>query len=179
VLLKRAIPEEHPHFRYIAKTEDCIERIAQITKHLYQLYRPNSPTPLPIDLRICIQTAKEIMSKRTIKQGIKIEVPALPEPIITPHSQGELIQVLCNLIHNAIDASPSGSTIQVSLTTGPGTVSIFVADQGTGISPKDAPHIFEPFFTTKQIQEDGGMGLGLGISHSLVESRGGNLDFPP
>jgi len=177
VLLKRAIPKEHPHFHYMAKTEDCIERIAQITKHLYQLYRPNSPTPLPIDLRICIQTAKEIMRKRTIKQEIEIEVPALPEPIITHLSQGELIQVLCNLIHNAMDASPSGSSIEVSLTTEPGTVSIFVADQGTGISPKDAPHIFEPFFTTKQNQEDGGMGLGLAISHSLVESMGGILDF--
>ena len=177
VLLKRAIPEEHPHFRYMAKVEDCIDRIAQITKNLYRLYRPSSPTPTPLDLRICLQTAIEIMEERALTHGMHMRLSPMAEPVITHASQGELIQVLCNLIHNAIDASPLDSTIEVSLATGQGTLSIFVADQGKGIPPEDAPHIFEPFYTTKQTQAEGGMGLGLSISHSLVESMGGTLDF--
>jgi PAS domain S-box-containing protein len=177
VLLKRALPPEHPHFRYMAKVEDCIDRIAQITKRLYQLYRPNSPTPTPIDLRMCIQTAIEIMQKRTIKQGIEVKVPPIPRAILTPVSQGELIQVLCNLIHNAIDASSPNGTIEVNLATDQETVSLFVTDQGLGIPPEAAPHIFEPFYTTKEYQTEGGLGLGLSISHSLVDSMGGTLDF--
>jgi len=177
VLLKRAIPSDHPHFRYMAKAEDCIERIATITKHLYQLYRPSSPTPIPIDIRHCIQTASEIMEERAEGRQVQIHLPPLTRPIITHGSQGELIQVLCNLIHNAIDASRPGSTIEVSVSTGSETLSIFVADQGAGIPSEAIPHIFEPFFSTKQGEEEGGMGLGLSISHSLVESMGGILDF--
>ena len=177
VLLKRAIPEEHPHFRYMAKAEDCIDRIAQITKHLYQLYRPSSPTPTPIDLRMCILTATEIMEERALKYGIEIRMSPISEQITTLSPRGELIQVLCNLIHNAIDASPRHSTIEVGIVKDPETLSIFVADEGEGIPPDAAPHIFEPFYTTKQNRAEGGMGLGLSISHSLVESMGGVLDF--
>ncbi len=177
VLLKRAILPAHPHFRYMAKVEDCISRIAQITKHLYQLYQPNGPTPTPVDIRMCIQIATEIMEERALKYGMRIKILSISEPIISKVSQGELIQVLCNLIHNAIDASNPLETIDVGLTIEPQTLSIFVEDQGQGISPETAPHIFEPFFTTKQSGAEGGMGLGLSISHSLVESMGGILDF--
>ena len=177
VLLKRAIPSDHPHFRYMAKAEDCIERIATITKHLYQLYRPSSPTPIPIDIGHCIQTASEIMEERAERHQVSIHVLPHARPIITHGSQGELIQVLCNLIHNAIDASRPGSTIKVSVANGSETLSICVADQGEGIPSETLPHIFEPFFTTKQGEEEGGMGLGLSINHSLVESMGGILDF--
>ena len=177
VLLKRAIPTEHPHFRYMAKVEDCIDRIAQITKHLYQLYRPSSPLPTPIDLRVPLHTAMGIMGERAQKHRIQIRISPIHGPITTSVPQGELTQVLCNLIQNAIEASPPESTIEIRLTTGPETVSIFVADQGEGITPETASHIFEPFYTTKQNQAEGGMGLGLSISHSLVESMGGILDF--
>ena len=177
VLLKRAIPTDHPHFRYMAKVEDCIDRIATITKHLYQLYRPSSPTPTPIDICLCIQTAVEIMEERAARHHVHLCVYTPPQPVITQTSQGELIQVLCNLIHNAIDASGSESTITIRLNIELESVCIFVEDQGHGISQETRPHIFEPFFTTKQGQDEGGMGLGLSISHSLVESMGGRLDF--
>ena len=176
-LLKRAISPEHPHFRYMAKVEDCVDRIAKITKHLYQLYRPSSPIPTPIDIFSCIQTATEIMNERTEKYGVHMRISPLSEQVISHASQGELIQILCNLIHNAIDASPPESTIEISLSTGPKTFSIFVTDQGEGIAPEAVAHIFEPFYTTKHNQPEGGMGLGLSISHSLIESMGGMLDF--
>ncbi len=177
VLLKRAISEDHPHYRYTAKTEDCIQRIATITKNLYQLYRPSGPIPTLVDIRKCIQTATEIMEERSDKHGVQIKVPSHSTPIMTHIAQSELIQVLCNLIHNAIDASVEGDTIEMSITTGPKALVISVADQGEGIAPEAAAHIFEPFYTTKQNGSEGGMGLGLSISHSLVESMKGSLDF--
>ncbi len=177
VLLKRAISPEHPHFSYMSKVEDCIDRIAQITKHLYQLYRPSSPTLTRIDLRIPLQSAADIMSERAIKCGVRLEIPNLPSPLLVKAPQGELIQVLCNVIHNAIDVSPIDNTIEVAVQPGPEALSIRVTDYGMGIPSESVPHIFEPFFTTKQGQEDGGMGLGLSISRSLIESMGGTLDF--
>ncbi len=177
VLLKRALSKDHPHYRYMAKTEDCIQRIAAITKNLYQLYRPSGPMPTLVDIRKCIQTAMEIMEERSAKQAVRIKSSSHSTPIVTHIAQSELIQVLCNLIHNAIDASVEGGTIELSLTTGPKAVVISVADEGEGIAPEAAAHIFEPFYTTKQNGSEGGMGLGLSISYSLVEAMNGSLNF--
>ncbi len=176
LLLKRGIPPEHPNFHYMAKAEDCIDRIAQITKHLYQLYRPSSPTPTLIDLHIPIHDAIEIMHARASSKHITLSLLDLPAPMFSHLPSGELTQVLCNLIQNGIDASTPEGTIKIACQIEPRTICIEVADQGEGI-PKDIiSHIFEPFFTTKQAQQEGGMGLGLAISHSLVQSMGGELD---
>ena len=177
VLLKRAIPINHPHFRYVEKVDDCIGRIAQITKHLYQLYRPGSSTPTPIDLRKPIQDAVEIMHERASKQQISITSTTFPTPVVSTVPSGELTQVLCNLLQNAIDASHHSKKVEVDLASQSDSFIISVGDYGPGIPQKVAPHIFEPFFTTKQGNDGGGMGLGLSISHSLVEAMGGTLDF--
>ena len=177
ILLKRAIPATHPHFRYFAKVEDCIDRMAQITKHLYQLYRPSNPIPTANDLRIPIQSAVEIMHSRASKNQVSISLVDLPSPLLALVPKGELTQVMCNLLQNAIDVSQPQSTIEVNLDSTGDIATIRVIDHGLGIAPAVASHIFEPFFTTKQGQADGGMGLGLSISHSLVEAMGGKLDF--
>ncbi len=176
VLLKRAIPHKHPHYRYMAKVEDCIERISQITARLYQLYRPSSPVPSTLDVRIPIQNAIDIMQRPSSKHGVEI-VANIQHPLLCRAPRNEMIQVLCNLLQNAIDTSQPHDTIEVITDTESDTITIHVIDHGQGISPDIASHIFEPFFSTKQGQTDGGMGLGLSISHSLVAAMGGTLDF--
>ena len=177
LLLKKAIPEEHPNYHYMGKTEECIDRIAQITKHLYQLYRPTSPTPTRTDFRVPIQNAIEIMLTRASAKQLALSLVDVPAPIFSIFPAGELTQVLCNLIQNAIDASAQNDTITISIDNAPDSISLKVTDRGKGIPPEICSHIFEPFFTTKQGQEEGGMGLGLAISHSLIQSMGGELDF--
>jgi two-component system, sporulation sensor kinase C len=51
-----------------------------------------------------------------------------------------------------------------------------VEDQGPGLSEEVAQRMFDPFFTTKQADPDGGMGLGLSVSRSLIESMGGRIE---
>jgi two-component system, sporulation sensor kinase C len=55
-------------------------------------------------------------------------------------------------------------------------IAISIADRGPGISSEVAPRIFDPFFSTKQSEPDGGMGLGLSVSRSLIESMGGRIE---
>ena len=176
-LLKRALPQHHPHFRYMAKVEDCIERISQITSHLYQLYRPSSPTPSKLDVRIPIHNAVEIMKGPSSQHRVELAVAELPVSVLSVVPRNEMIQVLCNLIQNAIDTSQPFDTVEVTANTESDRVKIHVIDHGHGISPDVASRIFEPFFSTKQGKTDGGMGLGLSISHSLIEAMGGTLDF--
>jgi signal transduction histidine kinase len=90
--------------------------------------------------------------------------------------QGELKQLVANLISNAADAVEPGGKIRISLATAQSEhgngVAIQIADNGPGVPEKNRAHIFEPFFTTK---EDVGTGLGLWVSKEIAERHGGNI----
>jgi PAS domain S-box-containing protein len=177
VILKRALPETHPQYKYTRKVQDCIDRITHIIQQLYKLYRPDSTIQSPIDIHSVVQSSLEIMHPFAQQQDITLTCTLPDCPASVPISRTDLIQVLCNLIQNALDASSSHSRVIVTVTRQPGTLNISVEDQGTGIPLDIASHIFEPFFTTKQGTIKGGMGLGLAVSRSLVEAMGGTLRF--
>jgi signal transduction histidine kinase len=88
----------------------------------------------------------------------------------------DLLQVLLNLLNNAIDCSSEGGTITLTIRAESDAIRIAVSDQGPGISPEHLPHIFDPFFTTKTGGDQKGMGLGLSISQSLVMAMGGKIE---
>jgi signal transduction histidine kinase len=85
--------------------------------------------------------------------------------------------VLFNVITNAIQAAPPASEVKVALAAAAGTAVIAVSDRGPGISEEIRTRIFEPFFSTKTAARGKGLGLGLAISHGLVEAMGGSMDF--
>jgi signal transduction histidine kinase len=76
-----------------------------------------------------------------------------------------------NLLLNAIEASPSGARVTLSLTATRDVVELAVADQGAGIPAERLDAIFQPFFTTKE----SGTGLGLAIAANIIEQHGGLL----
>jgi signal transduction histidine kinase len=85
-------------------------------------------------------------------------------------------QILYNLIHNAIQASPVNETVQVMLESNGDTIQVGVRDRGPGIPTENIARIFEPFFTTKHGHSKAGMGLGLSVSRSLIEAMGGRIN---
>ena len=87
-------------------------------------------------------------------------------------SPGELVQVIANLISNALDAAPPNSEIQISSTRNDNALVVKVTDHGAGIHPDVHDKIFEAFFTTKK---DVGTGLGLWVSKNIVEKHGGTI----
>ena len=91
--------------------------------------------------------------------------------------QSELLQVLTNLIQNAVDASPDGAEIMIAVKKAQHRCRIEVTDSGSGISPEMCGRIFEPFFSTKCERQKASMGLGLSISNSLVQAMGGKIEL--
>jgi two-component system NtrC family sensor kinase len=85
----------------------------------------------------------------------------------------QMMQVLTNLIKNAIDAMPMGGRIDIILEDNLGDVIIKVRDNGTGIKEEDRAKIFEPFFTTKGIGH--GTGLGLATAYGIVKMHKGQI----
>ena len=80
-------------------------------------------------------------------------------------------QVFLNILLNAVDAVKKQGKIEVALVKEKGGVSVFISDNGSGISEVEKDRIFEPFYSKKE----NGTGLGLSISRKIVESFGGSL----
>jgi light-regulated signal transduction histidine kinase (bacteriophytochrome) len=85
---------------------------------------------------------------------------------------GQIRQVIANVVSNALDAVPVGGRVWLEATTGEGGLEIVVRDEGEGMSEETQRQLFRPFFSTKG---DLGNGLGLYISHEIVERHGGHI----
>ncbi|MGD9850708.1 MAG: PAS domain S-box protein [Nitrospirales bacterium] len=176
-LLKRAIPPDHPRYKYTQKMQDCIDRMTHITRQLYSLYRPTTSPTDSVEVEQVIQSALEIMRPIAHKKGIRLRssLSGNPNPTQVGIAPADLIQILCNLIQNAVDASSPPSDIDVSITQDHQSVTISIADQGMGIAPEVLSRMFDPFYTTKYGDQGIGLGLGLAISKNIIESASGHL----
>jgi PAS domain S-box-containing protein len=117
-----------------------------------------------------------VEAKRPIAAAASLEVeldvaPNLPAIWADRH---RLLQVLENLIGNAIKFTPAGGRISVGAKPRGREISFWVADTGPGISPDDLPHVFDRFWQTREARPHGA-GLGLAIVKGLVEAHGGRI----
>ena len=95
-----------------------------------------------------------------------------PAEITAPVHKGEMLQVISNLIVNAVDALPADGTLSLRITKCHGMAHFTIADNGHGIPAEHRNAIFEPFFTTKDTH---GTGLGLAVSRKIVERHKGKI----
>ncbi|MBX3330722.1 MAG: PAS domain S-box protein [Nitrospira sp.] len=175
-LVKQAIDPVHPHAEFVDMIDREIARVASIVQNMYQLYRPESGKGEAVELWTMINDIEAIFAKRLQQRRLVLTIDVDPglDRFCVP--RGDLLQVLLNLLNNAIDFSSEGGTIALTLRAEPDTIRIAVSDQGPGIPPEHFPHIFDPFFTTKTGGDQKGMGLGLSISQSLVMAMGGKIE---
>jgi len=99
-------------------------------------------------------------------------VKKVPDDVIVEGHAGAMLQVLSNLIGNAVDALPVKGTLQIRASCARGKAHVLIADDGPGIPAEIRPRIFEPFFTTKK---DRGTGLGLAITKAIIERHRGRI----
>jgi len=127
-----------------------------------------------VTVEVCVNEAIALISLDKKRKEINYKVHCKTGLQILGDSQ-RLLQVLVNLINNAHDASPSGSSITISSKLVSSSVQLSVTDEGSGIPEAIRDRIFDPFFTTKEPGE--GTGLGLSLVYSIVENLNGHIDI--
>lgn len=150
--------------------------IAAAARHLLSVVRSMSEDPAhghrTIDLAALVAEAAVMVESLAEERNVSI----LPEMTATLPASGQepaVIQILVNLIGNALRHSPEGSTVRLSFDRTPASASVTVADEGPGIEPADQQRIFERFERAQT--EAAGTGLGLAISRRLARSMGGDV----
>jgi hypothetical protein len=173
LLVKRAIPEDHPYYGYVGRIEREIDRIAQIVRQMFILYRSEQTgKEFPIDKTLYDVIA--LLEADWRKNNLTVKVDT--KPVIMEMPESSLRQVLFNILMNAVDASPEGGIIKIITEVNDGVLTLSVSDQGSGIPFETRSQIFKPFFTTKGGSQNG-LGLGLSISKGIVEELGGRINF--
>jgi hypothetical protein len=170
ILLSETSPGD-PRYSILKKMERQTFRAAHLVNNLLEFARPRARTPQKTDLKAVLANAAESVETAFAGRSLELEIDADGPPALVVGDPRELEQVFVNLLTNARDASPEGSTVTCRLESNGETLSVVVADRGAGIA--GAPErVFQPFFTTKK---SGGTGLGLAISRDIVRRHGGEI----
>lgn len=177
LLIKDAIPADHPHFCFVGRIEREVERIAQIVRRMYALHRPRQEQICDVSVAETVRDVVAMLAPRADRQEVRMEVSVDGCGPIARVPEGALRQILYNLAANAIDASPRGGGVKIDAAVAGGALHVAVSDQGGGIPDEMRDRIFEPFFSTKGGDAAGGMGLGLAVCRELVQSQRGSLTF--
>jgi two-component system NtrC family sensor kinase len=179
------VADEERRVTYLSHALEETRRVARIVRQLLDLYRPGAAVSSPVDLNALIERILLLINKRLKDQRITVEQTLDDElPTLTGRAD-ELMQVLLNLMVNAIEAMPDGGKLGVKTSivsaessshrsarsVPPLALAIAISDSGCGIPPQLQARIFEPFVTTKPE----GTGLGLSICHQIVQQHHGTI----
>jgi two-component system NtrC family sensor kinase len=171
--------------------ERQVQRMSQIIRGLLDFSRTSAARKARVSPERLAGATAAMLRPMAHKAGVSISVEltggAPPPPAVA--DEGQLQQVLTNLVVNAIQASPPGGQVRIAIGSaaagaiplGPGgervdgtALLITVSDDGPGMNDSVLRKVFDPFFTTKPVGE--GTGLGLAVSQGIVREHGGFID---
>jgi signal transduction histidine kinase len=164
----------------IEKARDTLDQIesdglraAEIITSLRGMFTKETQARTPIDINKLIFTVLAIVHHELKKRGVELRTELDQSFPTLVGERVQLQQVVLNLVMNAIEAMPLAPRILSirSCISKPNFVHVAVEDTGTGIDPSNHDRIFSPMFTTKER----GMGIGLSICHSIIESHNGRI----
>jgi len=156
---------------YLRESRRGLLRMVQIVSELLEFSRSTYSAFQEADLNKIVEEAIRAFESQAAERGVSVvrryggDVPNV--------RSGNLFQVFCNLVKNAIDAMEGGGRLEVATRCDAHNVLIEFADTGPGIAEENKGRLFEPFFTTKAAGK--GTGLGLAISKDIVERYNGQI----
>jgi signal transduction histidine kinase len=154
-----------------------VERIRGVTRSIREFSRVDDSVSAPVEVGAAIEAALRLVASDVTQKANLVRALEPTPPVMG--SVGRLGQVFLNLIMNAIQALPErgerDNEIRVASRVDGDRVVVEVSDNGVGIPEHIRGRVFEPFFSTKP--PGAGAGLGLAISHGIVQAMGGTLEI--
>ncbi len=152
-----------------------IDRLTEITEDYLRLARLPVPSLRPENVVSLLDTVLSFASEELTRAGVRVERDFEAADVEAQVDEGQLRQVVVNLVRNSREAMTAGGTLRVSVRRRGELVEVRIADTGPGLSPDAREHLFEPFFSTK----DGGTGLGLSLSRQIMLAHRGTIEIDP
>jgi signal transduction histidine kinase len=171
--LEQEFEQEDPRREDARVIRENIEHIHRLVENLLDVARLRPPLPQPVDLRNTIQSALNFLDLKFSRHQIKIIRRFEADLPLANVDPGRILQVLINLLQNAIEAIGSRGEIEISLSRAEekDRLALCIHDDGPGIKSEAYKRLFEPFNTTKE----SGVGLGLSIVKRIVEDHHGTI----
>jgi two-component system, NtrC family, sensor kinase len=181
-LLRRWLDQGETTGKHRQESEECLDLIAResrrcgdLVKNLLVFSRSAPMNPAKADLNTIVDQLARLVALKLEANSVQLQLDFAQDmpPVYCDAAQIE--QVLLALVTNAMDAMPRGGTLwlRTRVLSDSDEAEIQVRDDGAGIPPEILPRIFEPFTTTKEAGQ--GVGLGLAVSHSIVEAHRGKI----
>lgn len=177
-MLQRDLGEHSSAKRYAQQISQAVQSMDRLLTNLLLYTRPVHLARGWHSAKSLIDESIKLAAHAITKVPVEIRVDISQEIHSMWCHDGQLKQVLVNLVVNAVQAMPKGGVLAISLcqepsqTLGISAVRLTVRDSGIGIAPAHQSRIFDPFFSTK----DEGTGLGLAIVYSIVDAHQGRID---
>ena len=174
--IQSAVAEPAELDAQLEKAERNLERMAAIIRHIMEFARETRPARAPTHLAEVVEKSLILIREQLRLKNIQVTIDLQPG-VMAELNASQLEQVIINLLSNARDAiveahGDMGGRICVrSKALSRSEAEVEVVDNGTGMGEETRSRVFQPFFTTKDVGK--GMGLGLSISHGIVQEHGG------
>ncbi|MCR8632606.1 PAS domain S-box protein [Paenibacillus radicis (ex Xue et al. 2023)] len=159
--------------KYLDIMKEELERIELIVSELLVLSKPQSLQLKSMNLKDLAEEVMALIGTQAIMNNIEIVLIAEQDHYPVYCDPNQIKQIIINFLKNSIEAMKKGGVIKIQLTDEASTeyIVLSIEDQGSGIPEELLSRLGEPFFTTKE----GGTGLGLMISHKIIEQHGGQF----
>ena len=181
-LLSEGDVDEATRAEFLERSTQQIGRLEWLSTNLLDLSRIDAGIfPLDMregDLRDPVQATVQALSEVAVGRGVALDSEVPGEAVELRFDRERIIQLLTNLVGNALKFTPRGGAVSVTVHETDASVTIQVGDTGPGIPAEELPHVFERFYRGTNTGEAraSGSGLGLAIERSIVEMHGGEIE---
>ena len=172
------IKEGEAHDRHVLMIKRAAHRMERLISDLLDVASIEGGTLSvqrgPVDLGVVASEVVELLEGQARERNISVQTEIGPDIPVVMGDHDRLVQVLSNLLGNAIKFTPEGGNVRIGVCKTGDQVVVSVSDTGIGISSTDLPHVFERFWRADSSSTKGA-GLGLSIASGIVEAHGGRI----
>jgi len=177
-LMDGGLPAESETYQQVHQEVDRLQRMVADLQELSRVESGAVPLNLqPVPVERLVDTVTERLSRLFMDKGVQLDrdLPGQLPPVLG--DEDRLIQVIMNIVGNALKYTPEGRKVAVSARLQDQVVLLAVKDNGLGISAEHLPHLFTRFYRVdkSRARASGGSGIGLTIAKSIIEAHGGRI----